>query len=190
MIDLPIELNHLLHLGRLGLLPQSLGDERRRLGHDQHARLDLEDVAVPQAALVLGQGLVEVGLDHVLDADQTGAGRGAVVQQALADVLGEVAAVVVGLDNAGRVRGVDVEGVEVGADVLEGGEVLGQSVSRMCIRYPNTETCLCHGGARLKDGALGAARLAGHLGLGLLVLGVHGRMHASGYLMDKVPLGY
>lgn len=37
-------------------------------------------------------------------------------------------AVVVGLDEAVRLGSVDVEGVEVGADVFEGGEVLGSRV--------------------------------------------------------------
>jgi len=48
----------------------------------------------------LGQGVVQVRLDHVLDADQAGAGGRAIIQQALAHVLGQVAAVVVRLDDA------------------------------------------------------------------------------------------
>ncbi len=129
MIRLAVQLDHLLHLGGLGLAPQRLRDEGRRLGHDQHARLDLEHVTVPQAALVLGQRVVHVRLDHVLDTDQAGAGRRAVVEQALPHVFGQVAAVVVCLDDPGWVGGVDVKGVEVSADAFERGEVLGLSAS-------------------------------------------------------------
>lgn len=120
VVHLSIKLDHLLHLSSLGLVPKRLGNERGGLRHDKHARLNLEDMAVPQTALLLVQGLVQVRLDHVLDADQAGAWGGAVVEKALAHILGQVAAVVVSLDDAAWVGRVDVEGVEVGADILEG----------------------------------------------------------------------
>lgn len=48
-----------------------------------------------------------------------------VVEDALADVVGEVGAVVVCFDETAGFGGVGVEGVEVGADVFEGREGLG-----------------------------------------------------------------
>jgi hypothetical protein len=129
MVNLAIKLNHLLHLSGLGLVPQRLRNERGGLGHNEHARLDLEDMTVPETALLLVQGLVQVRLDHVFDANQAGPRGGTIVEQTLAHILGQVAAVVVSLDDAVWVGRIDVEGVEVGADVLEGREVLGKSVS-------------------------------------------------------------
>jgi hypothetical protein len=69
MVHLAIKLNHLLHLSGLGLVPQRLRNKRGGLGHNEHARLHLEDMAVPKTALLLVQGLVQVRLDHVFDAN-------------------------------------------------------------------------------------------------------------------------
>lgn len=41
---------------------------------------------VPEFALVLGQGAVEAGGDHVFDADEAGVGGGGIVDEALAEV--------------------------------------------------------------------------------------------------------
>ncbi len=81
------------------------------------------------AALILRQGVVQVRLYHVLDANQAGAGRRAIVEQALAHVFGQVTAIMVCLDDACWVGGVDVEGVEVGANALNGGKILVMSAS-------------------------------------------------------------
>jgi len=65
----------------------------------------------------------------------------------------------VGLDNPCRVRRVNVKGIEMGANILHGREVLG-------------ERC-----ARLEDGTFGASRVARHFAMGAFVLcadrGVH-----------------
>jgi len=47
-----------------------------RTGHDQHAALDFEDVGVPSFALLGLEGGVQVGGDHVFDADEAGVGKG------------------------------------------------------------------------------------------------------------------
>ena len=60
--------------------------------HDQHAALDLKDVGVPSSALFGLEGGVEVGRDHIFDTDEAGIGEGRVVEDALADVVGEVGA--------------------------------------------------------------------------------------------------
>lgn len=98
--------------------------------HDEHAALDLEDMAVPALALFRLECGVQVGRDHVFDADEAGVGERRVVEDALAHVGGEVGAVVVCFDVAAGVGGVGVEGVEVGADVFEGCEVLWVVLSR------------------------------------------------------------
>ena len=41
---------------------------------------------MPEFALGLGQGLIEGGRNHVFDTDQTGVGRGGVINETLADV--------------------------------------------------------------------------------------------------------
>ena len=65
----------------------------------------------------------------------------------------------VGLDNPGRVRRVNVKGIEMGANILHRGEVL-------------RERC-----ASLEDGTFGALRVARHFAMGAFVLcadrGVH-----------------
>lgn len=86
VVDLAVQLDHVLHLGGLGLLPRGLGHEGGRLGHDEHARLDLEDVAVPELALLGVERGVQFWRDHVLDADEPGAWVGAVVEYALTDI--------------------------------------------------------------------------------------------------------
>lgn len=88
-------------------------------------------MAVPQLALLGLEGRIKFWRDHVLDADEARARVGTVIKDALAHVLGQMAAVVVGFDVAGRVVSVDVEGVEVGANGFDGGEVLGTCISRV-----------------------------------------------------------
>lgn len=86
--------------------------------------LDLKDMRVPELAFFGIEGGVELGGDHVFDADETSVGGGGVVDEALADVVRDVGAVMVCFDGAGGVGGVDVECVEVCADVVYGGEAL------------------------------------------------------------------
>ncbi len=74
---------------------------------------------MPELPLLGVKSFVEVGFDHVLDPDEPGVGAGGVVDDALADVLVEVGAIVVRFDCcAAGVGGVGVEGVEVGAELF------------------------------------------------------------------------
>lgn len=79
---------------------------------------------MPKAALVLVERLVQFGGDHVFYADQAGTGLGAIVEEALSNVFGQMAAVMVGLDDALRIGCIDVESIEVGADAFDGCKVL------------------------------------------------------------------
>ena len=102
---------------------------------------------MPELALLGVEGFVEGRGDHILDADETGVGGRGVVDEALADVwkggalvsrsaaargdagaftFVEMGAVVISFYAPVGVRGVDVEGVEVGADLFDWGEVLYQ----------------------------------------------------------------
>ncbi|KAL1966859.1 hypothetical protein VTN77DRAFT_3824 [Rasamsonia byssochlamydoides] len=67
VVRLAVEADDVPHRGRLGGRPDCPRRAQRR-GHDQHAALDLVDVRVPQLALLLGQGVVDLRRDHVLDA--------------------------------------------------------------------------------------------------------------------------
>ena len=61
-----------------------------------------------------------------------------------------------------------MERVEVGAYILEGGEILRTLVCVWNGKLLAGETThLCHGCTSPEDCALGAARLSGHLGLGI-----------------------
>lgn len=71
MVHLTVQVDNLLHLGVLS----GLGHARQ----DQHARLHLKNVAVPQLALVARQGGVQLRGDHVFNADEPGAFFGAIV---------------------------------------------------------------------------------------------------------------
>lgn len=82
-------------------------------------------MTMPQPLLLLIQPLKQLSRDHILHANQPRILLMGVVNQALPDILGDVCAVVVGLNVAGGVGGIDVEGVEVRADVGDGGEGLG-----------------------------------------------------------------
>ena len=85
VVDLAVEVDDLLHLGRLGRLPGLLRAQRRRgARHDEHARAHLKDVRVPELALLGRQRLVDLGRHHVLDADEFGVGPGAIIEDALA----------------------------------------------------------------------------------------------------------
>lgn len=80
----------------------------------------------------------------------------------------QVTAVVVRLDEALRVIGVDVEGVQVRADALDWGEVLPATVSVHSPRWilSCNEGCrlhLSHSSACLQHLALGGALIARHV---------------------------
>ena len=85
-------------------------------------------MAVPEFPLFSRERLVDVRFDHVLYAEDARVGRVRVVEDALSDVVVEVRAVVVGCDGGAVVwvRGVGVEGVQVGADAVYGGKALGE----------------------------------------------------------------
>lgn len=68
--DLAVESDDLFHLFVLCDFPDGLGDTGRA-GHEQHARLDFEDVRVPVLTLFGFQGFVKASTDHVFDADET-----------------------------------------------------------------------------------------------------------------------
>ena len=85
MIRLPVQFHDLLHLLCLRCLPRR-PRHQRRLRHDQHARLNLVDVRVPQTALLSRQGCENSGCDHVFYADKAGALAGRIVNEALTDV--------------------------------------------------------------------------------------------------------
>lgn len=85
MIRLPIETNHVLHLLRLGYFPRSIGHAGRGR-HDEHTRLDLVHMGVPEFALFGGESVVEGRGDHILHAEQAGGGGVAVIDDALADI--------------------------------------------------------------------------------------------------------
>jgi hypothetical protein len=82
MEDLAVQCDNLFHLFVLCDFPDSLGDTGRA-GHEQHAGLYFEDVRMPVFALVLLEGFVEAGTDHVFNTDETGIGFGRVVEKAL-----------------------------------------------------------------------------------------------------------
>ncbi len=68
-------------------------------------------MGMPESAFSGVERGVDFGCGHVFNANKPGAGAGTVVEEALAEVLGLVAAVVVRFDGrAGRVGGVDVDG--------------------------------------------------------------------------------
>ena len=105
---------------------------------------------MPQLALFGVEGLVQSAADHVFDADEPGVGSRGIIDEALADVwvdgrvsvmfdcgprlwggrgmstFVEVGAVVVGFYASAGIGGVDMEGVEVGTDLFDWGEVLLQ----------------------------------------------------------------
>lgn len=82
VVDLAVQSDDLFHLLVLGNFPDSLGDTSRTR-HKEHARLDFENVRVPELALFVVQCFVETGADHVLDTDETSIGLGRVVEKAL-----------------------------------------------------------------------------------------------------------
>lgn len=91
VVDLAVEVDDLLHLGRLGHLPGLLRAERRRRArHDEHARAHLEGVRVPELALLSWQRLVDLGRHHVLDTDEFGVWSRAIIEDALAHILSQV----------------------------------------------------------------------------------------------------
>jgi hypothetical protein len=65
MVDLAIQVDDFLHFLVFGYLPYRLGNSRR-LRHDEHARLDFEDMRVPQLLFFRVKGFVEFGGNHVL----------------------------------------------------------------------------------------------------------------------------
>ena len=67
--DLAVESNDIFHLFVLSDFPDSLGDTGWTR-HEQHARLDFENVRVPVFAFFRFQGFVETSTDHVFDADE------------------------------------------------------------------------------------------------------------------------
>ena len=73
-------------------------------------------MGVPQLLLFGGQGGIELRGDHIFNTDEPGVGCGRVVDQALPHRWGDVCAVMVGFHAAGRGGGVDVEGIQMGAD--------------------------------------------------------------------------
>jgi hypothetical protein len=94
----------------------------------------------------------------------------------------QVAAVVVCLDEALGVVGVDVEGVEVGADALDWGEVLFGTVSQhpflqhpiLCIEFSCLQGCcphLSHSCTCLEHFALGGALIPSYVSLWLCHVG-------------------
>jgi hypothetical protein len=80
--DLAVKCDDLFHLLVLCDFPDSCGDTGRP-GHEQHARLDFEDVRVPVFAFVRFKSFVEASTDHIFDADETSIGFGRVVEKAL-----------------------------------------------------------------------------------------------------------
>lgn len=72
----------------------------------------------------------------------------------------EVRAVVVGFYAAFGVRGVDVEGVQVGADGFDGTEALDEGLDELRERRRKMMLYLCSGSAGFKDLALGRERIA------------------------------
>jgi hypothetical protein len=142
--DLAVQCDDLFHLFVLCDFPDSRGDTGRAR-HEQHAGLYFEDVRVPVFALVLLEGFVEAGTDHVFDADEAGIGFGRVVEKALSHLweglvgcwddeegrrtIVQVSTVVVGFDATGRVVGICMESIEMSADTLGWGEVLGRGSS-------------------------------------------------------------
>lgn len=101
VVDLSVQPHNLLHLLRLGLLPEHVHYDG--LGHDEHPGLDFVDVTMPQLALLGIKALIQRGRDHVFDADDARAGVRAVVEYALTHVVVEVPTVMVRLDMAGRI---------------------------------------------------------------------------------------
>lgn len=118
---------HLLHLLILSNLPRRVWDGGLR--HDEHAGLDLKDVAVPQLAFLRVQRLVQSRRDHVLDADDARVALGAVVEDALAHLVVEVAAVMVGLDETAWIGCVGMVGIEMGTYIAERSKFLHNTVS-------------------------------------------------------------
>ena len=70
VVDFAVQSDDLFHLLVLSNFPDSLRDTSRTR-HEEHSRLDFEDVRVPEFALFVIQGFVEAGANHVLDTDET-----------------------------------------------------------------------------------------------------------------------
>lgn len=127
VVYLAVQLDDILHLRSLGFLPCSLRHQSRRLRHDEHARLDFKNVAVPQLALVRIERLIQLWCNHVLDANEASAWVRTVIEDTLTDILGQMATVMICLHNAFWIVSVDVEGVQMCANRFDWSEVLGQT---------------------------------------------------------------
>lgn len=85
VVHLSIQIHDLLHLVVLGYLPCAFGYSA--VGHDEHSRLDLVRMRMPQFALFLVECFIELGCDHVLNPYEAGVGLVRVVEETLAYVL-------------------------------------------------------------------------------------------------------
>lgn len=113
---------------------------------------------VPKPTLRRFKGLIKIRGDHVLDANEASVGVWGVVEEALAYFIVEVGAVVVCFDFAAGVVGVDVECVEMGADALQGCEVLNGSELTIGLDT-KSDTHLSYRCASREDLVLGGQRL-------------------------------
>lgn len=103
--------------------PYAIGHNGRHWQSEQ-ARLDLEDVRMPQLALLRVQGFVKTASDQVLNADQARILVFAVVDDTLAHVFVQYRAIVMRFHRFSRVIERRMGGMQVGANVFDGVEVL------------------------------------------------------------------
>lgn len=79
---------------------------------------------MPVFAFGLWELGVQLGGDHVLNANELGIRAGPVVEDTLPHIRGQVGAVMVCLHMPTGLVGVGVEGVQMGTDILDGLETL------------------------------------------------------------------